>query len=69
MATEAISNPTLSVMLEMAIEMGHRLGIEVMASGVDTKAHLDLVTRLGCDEATGQMIRVAQPSCAARAFA
>jgi len=63
-ATEAMSHRNRSVMLEMTIEMAHRLGIDVMASDVDSEAHVDLVTRLGCDEATGRMIRGAQPSLA-----
>jgi len=69
LATDARSDPGRSIMLEVVIEVGHRLGIAVIASGVDTEAQLDLVSRLGCDEATGQMIGMAMGSPAAKAVA
>jgi len=58
---EALATPSSAVILEMVVELGRRLGLTVLASGVDTQDHLDLVARLGCHEATGRMIRSQQP--------
>jgi EAL domain-containing protein (putative c-di-GMP-specific phosphodiesterase class I) len=35
------------------IELGHNMGLEVVAEGVERQAEVDLLTRLGCDEVQG----------------
>ena len=35
------------------IEMGHNLGLKVLAEGVETAAQLDILKQLGCDEIQG----------------
>ena len=39
------------------ITLGHDLGLEVVAEGVETKAACDDLTRLGCDTLQGYYIR------------
>lgn len=38
---------------EVVIQLGHKLGLSVMAEGVENAAQAELLTRLGCDEAQG----------------
>lgn len=39
-----------------AIAVAHRSGVRVVAEGVETEAHLERATRLGCDRAQGFLI-------------
>lgn len=41
---------------EALINLAHRLGLTVIAEGIETDAVLDRLTRLGCDEAQGYLI-------------
>jgi EAL domain-containing protein (putative c-di-GMP-specific phosphodiesterase class I) len=41
---------------EALIDLGHRLGLTVIAEGIETDAVLDRLTQLGCDEAQGYLI-------------
>lgn len=38
---------------ETIVELGKKLGLEVIAEGIETEAQLDYIKRLGCDEAQG----------------
>jgi EAL domain-containing protein (putative c-di-GMP-specific phosphodiesterase class I) len=41
------------IMIRKTIEMGHELGMHVIAEGVETKEQLDLLRRDGCDSVQG----------------
>jgi EAL domain-containing protein (putative c-di-GMP-specific phosphodiesterase class I) len=41
------------VIVQKTIEMGHELGIHVIAEGVETKEQLDFLHLKGCDSAQG----------------
>ena len=45
--------PEASALLDAIVTMGHALGMEIVAEGVETAAQLDEVKRLGCDMAQG----------------
>ncbi len=40
---------------EMIVPLGHQLGMQVLAEGVETEAQADILRRLGCDEAQGYL--------------
>jgi len=43
------------VIAQKSIELGHELGMTVVAEGVETQAQLDFLTRQGCDIAQGYL--------------
>ncbi|MBI1394745.1 MAG: EAL domain-containing protein [Betaproteobacteria bacterium] len=45
-----------ATIVRSTIELGHNMGLEVVAEGVETEAGLDLLRSLGCDEAQGYVI-------------
>jgi EAL domain-containing protein (putative c-di-GMP-specific phosphodiesterase class I) len=47
--------------VESTIDMGHRLGIKVVAEGVETQEHWDLLRSLRCDVAQGYFIARPMP--------
>ncbi len=51
--------------VETIVRLGHALGLEVVAEGVETTAQLDALTALGCDTVQGYLI--ARPMPAAQA--
>jgi EAL domain-containing protein (putative c-di-GMP-specific phosphodiesterase class I)/ActR/RegA family two-component response regulator len=46
-------NSSDRVMVEKSIELGHALGMRVIAEGVETEAQLEFLRRAGCDSAQG----------------
>ena len=45
-----------AVIVRSTIELGHNMGLKVVAEGVEDHAALMLLTKLGCDEAQGYFI-------------
>jgi diguanylate cyclase (GGDEF)-like protein len=48
-----VSNPDLSTIVRSTIELGHNLGMKVVAEGVEDGDGWDLLEALGCDDAQG----------------
>jgi EAL domain-containing protein (putative c-di-GMP-specific phosphodiesterase class I) len=62
------NNDSERVMVEKVIEMGHELGMEVMAEGVATQRQFDLLRQKGCDGAQGFLISRPLPCEAIQAW-
>lgn len=48
-------DPALVAVVGSAIDMGHRLGLSVVAEGVETAAHAEKLRELGCDIGQGYL--------------
>jgi diguanylate cyclase (GGDEF)-like protein len=48
-----VANPDLSTIVRSTIELGHNLGMKVVAEGVEDGRGWDLLEALGCDDAQG----------------
>jgi EAL domain-containing protein (putative c-di-GMP-specific phosphodiesterase class I) len=48
-------NSSDRVMVQKSIEIGHALGMEVIAEGVETEEQLQLLREAGCDSAQGYL--------------
>jgi len=55
------SNHGDHIIVESTINLAHNLGLKVVAEGVETKGVLELLDRLGCDEAQGYYISRPHP--------
>ena len=51
-----LANHSDAMIVRAVIDLGHNLGLRVVAEGVETKALFDAVAALGCDEAQGYFI-------------
>ena len=58
-------NPSLATIVGSTIELGHRLGMKVVAEGVEDSDDYALLRELGCDTAQGYYM---SPPLAADAF-
>jgi diguanylate cyclase (GGDEF)-like protein len=58
-----------AAIVEAMIAMGHKLGLEVVAEGIESKAHLDILREMGCDKAQGYHVSRPMPALDAEAFA
>jgi EAL domain-containing protein (putative c-di-GMP-specific phosphodiesterase class I)/CheY-like chemotaxis protein len=52
---EMHGSETNRIMVEKSIEMGHELGLHVIAEGVETQEQLDFLRLKGCDSAQGYL--------------
>ncbi len=52
---EMCSSDRDRIMIQKTIEMGHELGMQVIAEGVETQEQLDLLRLKGCDSAQGYL--------------
>lgn len=61
----ATSSGRQQALLESVIQLGHKLGIQVVAQGIETQAQLDALCRVGCELGQGQLLSLAlEPDCA-----
>jgi EAL domain-containing protein (putative c-di-GMP-specific phosphodiesterase class I) len=49
----AARDPEARAIVESSIELGHKLGMKVVAEGVERQEDWDLISELGCDEGQG----------------
>ncbi len=53
--TAMLSDPKSRAIVESVIELGHKLGLYIVAEGVEHVEELQLLTALGCDSAQGYL--------------
>ena len=53
---DAVDRPDCAAVVRAVAELGRRLGVTTVAEGVETRAHLDRVTREGCVEVQGYFV-------------
>ncbi len=51
-----LANNSDAMIVRSVIELGHNLGLRVVAEGVETQETLDALAKLGCDEVQGYLI-------------
>jgi diguanylate cyclase (GGDEF)-like protein len=51
-----------SIIVRSTIELGHNMGLEVTAEGVEGQSTLDLLKQLGCDSAQGYLVSRPMPA-------
>jgi diguanylate cyclase len=49
-------------LVRSTIELGHAMGLRIVAEGIEDRATLDLLSRLGCDVAQGYFISRPKPA-------
>jgi len=57
----AASDSDARIIVETCIALGQRLGLHVVAEGVETQSDWDLVSELGCNEAQGYFVARPMP--------
>ncbi|GJD76901.1 putative bifunctional diguanylate cyclase/phosphodiesterase [Methylobacterium gregans] len=58
---DATSRPDCAAIVGVVADLGRRLGVTTVAEGVETEAHLALVTAEGCSEVQGYLLGRPQP--------
>jgi diguanylate cyclase (GGDEF)-like protein len=58
-----------AAIVEATIAMGHKLGLSVIAEGIESKQQLDILQAMGCDQAQGYYVSRPMPAGDAEAFA
>jgi len=53
---KALTEEGAMAIVESSVQLGHRLGLKVVAEGIETEEQLALVRRLGCEEAQGYLL-------------
>jgi diguanylate cyclase (GGDEF)-like protein len=53
---QLFANPRSATTLRAIIALGHELGLEVVAEGVETQSQLEVLTREGCDRFQGYLL-------------
>jgi EAL domain-containing protein (putative c-di-GMP-specific phosphodiesterase class I) len=66
--SQVSGNPDLTTIVSSTIELGHRLGMKVVAEGVEDGDSYALLCKLGCDTAQGYYMSPPLPPAAFRAW-
>lgn len=53
---DLLSNPDDDIIVRSTIELGHNMGLKIVAEGVETEAVLERLDQLGCDIAQGYLL-------------
>ena len=56
-----LANDNDATIVRSVVELGHNLGLKVVAEGVETKEMLDWLSTFGCDQAQGFFISQPRP--------
>ena len=59
---EAEHSERMQIIIELAIELVHKLGMLCVAEGIETKAQIELLKTLGCDRLQGYLIGYPMPA-------
>ena len=59
-------NRDSAVIIKAIASLGHSLGIETTAEGIETAEQLELVRRAGCTEMQGYLVSAPRPACGSR---
>lgn len=59
---EMDDNPTKRAVAHSIVELGHALGLRVIAEGVETLTQLDMLSTMGCDGVQGFLFAAAEPA-------
>ncbi len=66
--TPITTSASMRLIVQSIIEMGHALGLKVIAEGIETPEALELLRDMGCDVGQGYLISRPMPEDAARAW-
>jgi diguanylate cyclase (GGDEF)-like protein len=61
---DLLSNPDDDIIVRSTIELGHNMGLKIVAEGVETEAILERLDQLGCDIAQGYLLSKPLPPAA-----
>jgi EAL domain-containing protein (putative c-di-GMP-specific phosphodiesterase class I) len=64
--SDATINPEDAAIVRAIIDLGHSLGLKVVAEGVETQAQLDFLRECRCDELQGFLFSGAVPAADAQ---
>jgi EAL domain-containing protein (putative c-di-GMP-specific phosphodiesterase class I) len=63
-----VQDPQAAKLTELMVQMGHLLGVEIVAEGVETASQLEFVKKIGCDRVQGYYFAKPMPLGALKSF-
>ena len=54
-------SPRSSAVIEAILALGHALGVEIVAEGIETEYQREMLTAMGCDYGQGYLFARPQP--------
>jgi len=61
---DLLSNPDDDIIVRSTVELGHNMGLKIVAEGVESEAILERLDQLGCDIAQGYLLSKPLPPAA-----